>query len=55
MPIHSAITAISGSYPDIAVNSDKYSFQKKLFIFIGIFYLMASQSHRIGFVAAHSR
>ncbi len=44
MPIHSTITAISGSYPDIAVNSDKYPFEKLLFILIGIFYLMASRS-----------
>jgi hypothetical protein len=47
MPMHSAITAISGIYPDIAVNSDKDSFEKMLFILIGIFYLMASRSHRI--------
>jgi hypothetical protein len=39
MPIHFAITAISGTYPDIAVNFDKYSFGKRLFILIGIFYL----------------
>jgi len=37
MPIHSAITAISGTYPDIARNPDKYFLEKKLFIFIGIF------------------
>jgi hypothetical protein len=55
MPIQSEITAISRSYPDIAVISDKYFFEKKLFILIGIFYLMASRSHRICFVAAHSQ
>jgi len=55
MPIHSEITAISRSYPDIAVNSDKYFFEKKLYILIGIFHLMASRSHRICFVAAHSQ
>jgi len=38
MPIPSAITAISGIYPDIAINHDKYFFEKKLFILIGIFY-----------------
>jgi len=38
MPIYSAITTISGIYPDIAVNSDEYSFEKKLFILIGISY-----------------
>jgi len=32
MPTLSAITAISGIYPDIAVNFDKYSFERKLFI-----------------------
>jgi hypothetical protein len=55
MPIHSEITAISRSYPDLAVNSDKYFFEKKLFILVGIFYRMASRSHRICFVAAHSQ
>jgi len=38
MPMLFIITAISGSYPDIAVIPDKFSFKKKLFIFIGIFY-----------------
>jgi len=32
------ITALSGSYPDIAVIPDKFSLKKKSFIFIGIFY-----------------
>jgi hypothetical protein len=35
----SAITAISGSYPDIARNPDKYFFENIFFILIGIFYL----------------
>ena len=34
----SAITAISGSYPDIAVKPYKYFFENKFFILIGIFY-----------------
>jgi len=38
MPMFSANTAISGSYPDIARNHDKFFFKKKFFIFIGIFY-----------------
>jgi len=38
MPIVPTITAISGGYPDIAVNPDKFFFNKKFFIFIGIFY-----------------
>jgi len=38
MPILSSITAISGNYPDIAANPDKYFFEKILFILIGIFY-----------------
>jgi hypothetical protein len=38
MPILLIITAISGIYPDIAVNPDKFFFKKKFFIFIGIFY-----------------
>jgi len=38
MPILSAITATSGSNPDIAVNPDKYSLEKNLFVLIGIFY-----------------
>jgi len=37
MPIVTEITAISESYPDIAVNPDKFFFKKKFFIFIGIF------------------
>jgi len=45
MPILSAITAISGNYPDIAVYSNKYFFEKKLFILIGIFSLVASRSY----------
>ncbi len=49
------ISAISGSYPDIAVNPYKFFFKKKSFIFIGIFSLMVSRSHRICFVAAHSQ
>jgi len=32
MPTLSAITAISGNYPDIAVIPDKCFFKKKLFI-----------------------
>jgi len=55
MPIPSAITAISGSYPDIGVNPVKNFFGKNLFILIGIFSLLASRSHRICFVAAHSQ
>jgi len=55
MPILSAITAISENYPDIAVYSNKYFFEKKLFILIGIFSLVASRSYRICFVAAHSQ
>jgi len=55
MPILFIITAISGSYPDIARNPDKLFFRKKLFILIGIFSLVASQSHHIGFVVAHSQ
>ena len=43
MPILSAITAISRRYPDIAVDSDKHSFEKKLSILIGIFSLVASR------------
>jgi hypothetical protein len=37
MPLLSAITSISGSFPDIAVNPNKYSFGNKLFTSIGIF------------------
>jgi len=55
MPLLSVITAISEKYPDIAVNPDKHLFEKKLSILIGIFSLVASRSHCIGFVAAHSR
>ena len=39
MPIPTAITAISGSYPNIAVNPDKCFFVEKLFILISIFSL----------------
>ncbi len=38
MPILFIITAISGSYPDITVNPDKFFLKKKFFILIGIFY-----------------
>jgi len=38
MPMLFIITAISGSYPDIAVDHDKLFFKKKFFLFIGIFY-----------------
>jgi hypothetical protein len=38
MPILSAFTAISGKYPDIAVYSNKYFFERKVFLLIGIFY-----------------
>jgi len=38
MPMLSAITVISKRYPDIAVDPDKHSFEKKLSILIGIFY-----------------
>jgi len=38
MPIVTAFTAISGNYPDIAANPDKFFFKKKFFIFKGIFY-----------------
>jgi len=55
MPILFIISAISGSYPDIARNPDKCFFKKGLFIFIGIFSLTASRSHRICFVASHSQ
>jgi len=55
MPMLSAISAISGSYPDITANSEKHSFEKKLLILIGIFSHMASRSYRICFVAAHSQ
>jgi len=39
MPILFSIPAISGSYPDIAINLEKKLFQDNLFLFIGIFYL----------------
>jgi hypothetical protein len=55
MPILSAITAIPKRYPDIAVDLDKHLFEKKLSILIGIFSLVASRSHHICFVAAHSQ
>ena len=38
MPILFIITAISGSYSDIARNPDMFFFKKKFFILIGIFY-----------------
>jgi hypothetical protein len=51
MPITFSITAISGSYSDIAVD-----YYEKTFIYlIGIFTLRASQSHYNGFVVAHSQ
>jgi hypothetical protein len=55
MPILSVITAIPKRYPDIAVDPDKHLFEKKLPILIGIFSLVASRSHHICFVAAHSQ
>ena len=55
MPILTTITAISGSYPEIAVNFNKNFFGKNSFISIGIFSLTASRSHRICFVATHSQ
>jgi len=33
MPILSVVTAISKNYPNIAVNPDKYFFEKNLIIF----------------------
>ena len=47
MPILSAITAISKRYPDIAVDPDKDSFEKKLSILTGIFFLVASRSDNL--------
>jgi len=38
MPMLFIISAISGSYPDIAESPDKFFFKKEFFIFIGIFY-----------------
>jgi len=38
MPIPFAITAISGNYPDIAVNKSIVLFLRTFYIFIGIFY-----------------
>jgi len=38
MPIPFAITAISGNYPDIAVNKSITLFLRIFYIFIGIFY-----------------
>ncbi len=55
MPVLSAITAISKRYPDIAVDPDKHLSEKKLSILIGIYSLVASRSHHICFVAAHSQ
>jgi len=43
MPILSSITAISGTYPYIALNHYKHFFEKNLFILIGIFSLAASR------------
>jgi hypothetical protein len=48
MPIPFAITAISGSYPDIAANYH----EKTYLILISIFTLRANQSHHNDFVAA---
>ena len=49
------ITAISGSYPDIAVDHDKL-FLRKYSLYLSTFFtLQASQSYHIGFVVAHSR
>jgi hypothetical protein len=55
MPILFIITAMSGNYPDIAVKPDKYFLKKELLYSSAFFTLRASQSHYIGFVAAHSR
>jgi hypothetical protein len=55
MPILTTITAISGSYPEIAVNLNKNFFEKNSFISIGIFSFTASRSHGICFVATHSQ
>jgi len=38
MPIPYAITAISGNYPDIAVNKSIILFLRTFYISIGIFY-----------------
>jgi len=40
MPILTVIKAISGRYPDIALNPYKYFFEKTFFFIISIFYLM---------------
>jgi len=55
MPTLFIITAISGAYPDIAVIPEKYFFKKEFLYSLAFFTLRASQSHYIGFVAAHSR
>jgi hypothetical protein len=55
MPNHFIITAISGSYPDIAVTPEKYFFKKEFLYSSAFFTIRASQSHCIGFVVAHSR
>jgi hypothetical protein len=55
MPILTAIKAISGSYPDIALNPYKYFFEKKVFSLSAFFTLWASRSCRIYFVTAHSQ
>jgi len=55
MPILFIISAISGSYPDIAVNPEMFFFKKNSLYSSAFFTLRASQSHSIGFVVAHSR
>jgi len=55
MPTLFIITAISESYPDIALNPDKYFFKKKFLYSSAFFTIRASQSHHIGFVVAHSQ
>jgi len=55
MPILFIITAISGNYPDIARNPNKYFFLQKAFYIKAHFFLAASRSRRICFVAAHSQ
>jgi len=49
MPKLFIISAISGSYPDIARNPDEFFFNKKFFIFIGILYPSGEpiSSHRL--------
>jgi len=55
MPTLFIATAISRIYPDIAVIPEKYFFKKEFLYSSAFFTLRASQSHYIGFVAAHSR